>query len=277
MGVFTFLYLVGAVAHMTIFQINQRKGHKFVMSAATFGFCMSRIGTCVLRIAWATRPTNAQIAIAAQIFTNAGILIIYIIVLLLSQRVLRATQPRIGWNKLLSPAFKTLYVFLFCALALVVVFTVFSFYTLDRNILSAAIWIQRGALTYMLVFNLTSMVMLALAILLPPSNERETFGEGSMMSKEIILAVAITLCTFIAGFRAGTTWEVPRPASNPAWYHHKAAFYVINFTFEIIIVYMFAITRFDRRFWIPNGSWRPGDYSRSMDFSAKRSIEKEAA
>ena len=228
-----------------------------------------------MRIVWATRPTNAGVAIAAQIFTNAGILIVYIVVLILAQRTLRATQPSIGWNKLLSKTISVLYPLLFCAIVLVIVFTVQSFYTLDTTLLSAALWIQRGAITYMLIFNVISMIMLLLAVLLPLSKNRENFGTGSMRSKKIILEIALFLCTFIAGFRAGTTWTAPRPASDPAWYDSKAAFYVINFTFEITIIYMFLFTRFDNRFWIPNGSKRPGDYSRLDSFYGSKGSEVE--
>ncbi|KAJ4245857.1 hypothetical protein NW757_009712 [Fusarium falciforme] len=66
---------------------------------------------------------------------------------------------------------------------------------------------------------------------------------------------------FGAGFRAGTSY-VTRPITDPAWFHHKACFYIVNFAIEIIVVYSYALSRFDRRFFIPNGSSGPGDYSR---------------
>ena len=78
----------------------------------------------------------------------------------------------------------------------------------------------------------------------------------------MILGVALFFALFIAGFRCGTAWAPARPASDPAWYDSKAVFYVVLFTFEIVVVYLFLFTRFDRRFWIPDGSKKPGDYSR---------------
>jgi hypothetical protein len=36
-AVFLFLFVIGAVTHMTIFQLNRRKGHKFLMSGLLFG------------------------------------------------------------------------------------------------------------------------------------------------------------------------------------------------------------------------------------------------
>jgi len=36
-AVFLFLFIVGAATHMTIFQLNRRRGHKFRMSMIVFG------------------------------------------------------------------------------------------------------------------------------------------------------------------------------------------------------------------------------------------------
>jgi hypothetical protein len=36
-AVFLILFIIGAAAHMTIFQINRKRGHKFLMSALLFG------------------------------------------------------------------------------------------------------------------------------------------------------------------------------------------------------------------------------------------------
>src|SRR5690242_21799677 len=35
------LYVCGAATHMTIFQLNQRRGHKFLFNAVLFGPCPS--------------------------------------------------------------------------------------------------------------------------------------------------------------------------------------------------------------------------------------------
>ena len=256
------IYLIGAIANMSIYQINRRTGHKFFMSAAMFGFCISRVGTMVLRIVWATRQSNASLAIAAQIFTSVGVLIIYIVLLLLALRVFRATHPTLGWNKSLDKSFTALYMLLFGAFVLVITFTILSFYTLNTTLRTVALWIQRTAILYILIFNSISTVLLLLSMLLPRSPHSEDFGTGSMRSKCMILGVALFFALFIAGFRCGTAWAPARPASDPAWYDSKAVFYVVLFTFEIVVVYLFLFTRFDRRFWIPDGSKKPGDYSR---------------
>ena len=113
----------------------------------------------------------------------------------------------------------------------------------------------------MMIFNVASLVLLLLSSLLPPAPDSENFGTGSISSKLIILGVAIFFTVFIAGFRTGTVWSAPRLASDAAWYDSKVAFYVILFGFEIIIVYLFLFTQFHKRFWVPNGSNKPGDYT----------------
>src|ERR1700685_324481 len=85
-AVFILLYLSLAVTNGTIFRANLRKHHKFILSILLTGFCMARVATLVLRISWANRPHNVRLAIAAQIFVNAGVLIIYIVNLILAQR-----------------------------------------------------------------------------------------------------------------------------------------------------------------------------------------------
>lgn len=227
-----------------------------------FIFCNIRVVTCILRLVWATQLENPHIAIAATIFNSAGVLIIYFVVLVFAQRVFRATHPKLGWNKPFSKTLIVSYVLLAGALILTITFTVLSFYTLNMTLRSVARWIQRGAILYMMMFNLLSLVLLILSSLLPPAPDSENFGAGSMNSKLTILGVAVFFSVFNVGFRMGTAWADPRPTSNPAWYDNKPAFYVILFGFEIIIVYLFLFSRIDRRFWVPNGSCQPGDYSR---------------
>lgn len=261
-AVFIFLYVCFAAINMTIFQLNRRKSHKFVLSALLFGFSMARIVTLVLRIVWATRQHNVQLIIAAQIFVNAGVLIVYIVSLLLAQRVLRAKQPRLGWHPIVRIVFKILYVLIGVAIIMVIVAVVLSSYTLSHRTKNICRDIQLAGITYLLFFTCLPLAHVLLAVLLPKSKGEETFGEGSMLSKLIIVGLSSCLSILIAGFKCGATWSPPRPASNPAWYDSKACFYVFNFTLEILILGLLTLTRIDKRFFVPNGSTRAGDYNR---------------
>ncbi|KAI0399718.1 hypothetical protein F4802DRAFT_588230 [Xylaria palmicola] len=272
-AVFIVLYLCFAVTNMTILQINRRRQHKFVPSGALFGFSSSRIVTFTLRIAWATHQHNVRLAIAANIFVNAGVLVVYIVNLVLAQRILRARQPAVGWHRSIGVVFKVLFVGIGAALVLVIYSVVQTAYTLDPDTLRAARDIQLAATTYLLVFTTLPLWLHLLAhVLLPRSADEELFGHGRMRSKIIINLTATLICVLIAGFKTGTSWEAPRPVTDPAWYHSKPVFYVFNFVLELLVLSILTLSRVDKRFHIPDGSKQPGDYSRGQP---SRTTEKE--
>ncbi|KAJ5673391.1 hypothetical protein N7507_002518 [Penicillium longicatenatum] len=260
-AVFLVLYVCFAATNMTIFQLNRRRGHKFILSGLMFGFCMSRLVTLVLRIVWSQKPTNVRLALAAQIFVNAGVLILYIVNLLLAQRILRAKQPHIGWNPILRHGFKVIYALIGGALIMVITAVVVIVYTLNPSVQNKCRDVELAALTYLLVFTCLPAVHVAAAVLLPKSQHEERFGQGSSRSQVLIVTASACLCMTIAGFKTGVNWSPVRLDTNPAWYDSKACFYVFNFTLEIITLSILTFSRIDKRFWIPNGSTKPGDYT----------------
>ncbi|OJJ05084.1 hypothetical protein ASPVEDRAFT_137118 [Aspergillus versicolor CBS 583.65] len=273
-AVFMALYICFAAINMTILQKNNRRNHKFILSGMMFGFCMARITTLVLRIVWANRQHNVRVGIAANILVNAGILLVYIINLILAQRILRAKQPRIGWHPIPRTGGKVFYYLIPGALIMVITATVISMYTLNPTVQVRCRDVQLAAITYLLVFTCLPLLHVIPAVVLPRSKDEETFGEGSMNAKVLIISLSSCMCILISGFKAGTTWSPPRPVSNPAWYHGKAAFYVFNFVLEILILCLLTFSRIDKRFHIPNGSTKPGDYS---GMERKESEEREIA
>lgn len=110
LAVFIFLFLLGAITHQTILQVNLRRGEKFMMSGTLFGFCMARIVACSIRLAWSTHQHNISVAIGAQIFVAVGVGLIFIINLIFAQRIMRASHPHFGWAKWFSWVFKLYYV-----------------------------------------------------------------------------------------------------------------------------------------------------------------------
>lgn len=280
-AVFIAIYLGFAVTNYTLFQLNRRRHYKFFPTLFLFGFCMARIATLVLRIAWATRRHNVRLGIAAGVFVNAGVLIVYVLNLIFAQRILRATQPKIGWSRPLSILPKVFYAGIGAALAMVITSAVLGVYTLNTSTLKAVRDIQLAAVTFLLVFVLLAPALLALAQFLPSADEEEHFGHGSMRRKKLIVLAVACLTVIIAGFKAGTAWMPPRPISNPAWYHSKASFYVFNFVFEILILAILTATRPHKVFFIPNGSKKPGDFTRlrvgdSEDGSAQDLTERKS-
>lgn len=260
-AVFLLLFIGAAVGHMTILQLNRRKGHKFILSGLMFGFCMARVVTMVMRIVWATRPTNTRVAIAAQIFTSAGVLLLFIINLVFAQRIIRAAHPHLGWHETLSAAFKILYVLVVAMLVMVITATVQSFYTLDPNILRIDRDLQLTASTYLVAVAFLPMPMVVLGLIVPRRSRVEKFGSGSWRAKICILLASTVLLCLGAAFRCGTAWTTPRPSNDPAWYHAKWCYYFFNFVIEAIVVYFYIAVRVDHRFYVPDGSRRAGDYS----------------
>lgn len=260
-GVLLALFVTGAVLNMTIFQLNKRRSHKFILSALLFGFCMARITANALRIAWASHPTNASLAIAANVLVSAGVVLLFIVNLIFSQRILRAYHPVIGWSKPVTVAFRALFASVVACLIMVITAVVYSFYTLDPHVRSQIRSIQKTGVTYFAILAFLPLPIVALSLVLPRSAPMDKFGQGRMRTKIGLLVFTSVLLSIGAGFRAGVTLSAPRAISDPAWYHHKACFYIFNYVIELIVVFTYALSRFDRRFHIPNGSSAPGHYS----------------
>lgn len=259
--VFLFLFIVAAVGHMTILQLNMKKGHKFIMSGLMFGFCMARITTMVMRIVWATRPTNVRIAIAAQVFTSAGVLLLFVINLIFAQRIVRAAHPNFAWHKAFSITFHVLYALIAIMLIMVITSTVQSFYTLNMNTRRIDRDIQLTAATYLMFIAFLPLPMVLLGLIIPRQTRLEKFGIGRWRTKTVILISSTVLLCLGAAFRCGTAFMTPRPSDNPAWYHAKWCYYFFNFVIEVIVIFLYIVVRVDRRFHIPDGSKQAGDYS----------------
>ncbi|EFX04049.1 hypothetical protein CMQ_977 [Grosmannia clavigera kw1407] len=263
-AVLLLFFAVGAATNMTIFQINRRRDHRFLFSAMTFGFCMMRIVALVMRIVWATRPTNVSIAIAASIFTLAGVIILFIINLLFTQRLVRAYRPRLGWSRPVTVLFRGLIASIPACLIMLIIVTVHSFFTLSANAHRMERDVQLVGSTYYAFLAFLPMPAMLLTLAVPPRPPHhgpvENFGRGRLATKVRLLVFTSFLLALGAGFRCGIAYD-PRPRSSPAWYHSKACYYCFNFVIEIIVVYTYTISRFDRRFHVPNGSSGPGHYS----------------
>lgn len=260
-SIFLVLFVIGAVVHMTILQVNLKRGHKFAMSGMLFGFCMARITTCTMRLVWSTHLRNISVAIAAQVFVSAGVLLLFIINIIFAQRILRASHPHWAWAKSLSVAFKVYYASIVVMLVALITCTVQSFYTLSHNTRRIDRDVQLVGATYFAVAAFVPIPIIALRFILPNKVEHvDKFGEGRFRTKIWVLLFSSVILTLGAAFRTGIAY-VPRPRNDPAWYHSKACFYIFNFTIEIIVVALYAAIRVDRRFHIPDGVHGPGAYS----------------
>jgi hypothetical protein len=247
---------------MTLFRRNLAKGHKFIPSAATFGFCVSRIIANIIRIAWACHPTNIRLAIAASIFVAAGVVLLFILNLLYAQRMFRAVYPVLGWSRAASWAFKALYVLVGVTIVMVITCVIQSSYILNANTLRIDRDIQLYGQTYFSIISFLPLPLVMLVLLSPNRKRIQEVGSGSWVVKVFIVGLVSCLLCLGASFRAGTSWMSPRPVTDPAWYHSKACFYIFNFTIDFLVVVIFFVGRVDQRFWVPNGSSKVRHYRR---------------
>ena len=260
-SVYLFLFILGAVCHMTIFRLNQARGHKFIMSGMLFGFCMARTVTCIMRIVWACRQTNVRVGIAAQVFVAAGVVLLFLINLIFAQRIVRAAHPHSGWHPALSWFFKALYVLIVLTLLMLISAVVQSYYTLNANTRRIDRDIQLYGSTLYSVIGFLPIPLVIGGLIIPRKTRVEKFGSGRFRTKIFILLTATTLLCLGASFRCGIGYLKPHPITHPAWYHSKVCFYIFNFTVEILVIFLYVAVRVDQRFWIPNGSRGAGDYA----------------
>ncbi|OAL54409.1 hypothetical protein IQ07DRAFT_595923 [Pyrenochaeta sp. DS3sAY3a] len=261
--IFMFLFMVSAAVHMKIFQKNRARGFKFLPNLFIFIFCISRILTSILRIASVSLPRNIKLAIAAQIFVAAGVLIIFIINIIFAMRLVRSTHPSLGWHPGFSIAFKLLCFLTLFTLVTVIGATVESFYTLDAKKRAVDRSLQLYGATFLAIVATLPLPMSLLTLLIPYS-PLDRFGSGRLRTKVIALLVSTVFLSMGAWYRAGTSFQTPVPRSQPLpGSLSKAPFYIFNFFVELQTVLMYAILRIDLRFHVPNGARGAGSYSGS--------------
>ncbi|OQO01526.1 hypothetical protein B0A48_12561 [Cryoendolithus antarcticus] len=268
-AVFLFIYVCLAATNITIFRLNRRRNHKFIISGLLGGFCNVRTITCSLRIAWAYNLDNVSLVIAAEILLNAGTLLIYFVNVVFAQRILRAKQPGIGWERWLSVALKSLYAVIGVVLVMTISTIVLSFYTLDQHTRSVCRDIYLFGTSYLLFIAVLPIALLLPAYLPKRSPNAEQFGDGTTELKTLILVVTSSLGITIAGFRAGTTYMTPMSITSLAWYDSKASFYCFDFVPEVLVLLLFVIARVDLLFIVP------GDSSKTHCYSQLKGLEAQ--
>lgn len=172
-------------------------------------------------------------------------------------RLLRAHHPW-AWKHSVRTCFRVGYLSLFAGLIANISVLVENFFTLDPHVL----WSDRIVIlvvsTYFAIFAFAPIPLLLLRLLLP-QHQVEKFGTGKLRTKVQLVLGTSVLLTLGAAFRAGTAY-VPRSVDDPAWYHSKACFYVFDFGIEIVVLFLFAVMRVDRRFIVPNRTKMQGDF-----------------
>lgn len=298
-AVFLFLYMVFAITHQQILVRNKKRRHMFAFSGALFGkhrmdkailvsttnwtsgFCAVRMATTSLRIAWSNYPHNIILGIVAQVFVYAGTILMYVINWYFAQRVVRAQHPRLGWSTPYRIVHRAAIGGVLLCLCMLVLGAIQPFLTLNPTVLHVDRYLSLAGQTYFAAFCFAPFPLILLSLALPRRGT-DKFGAGRFRNNVAILMVATLILSTGSIFRAVIAWLPPTPIFDaegrpvPApWYFSKACFYGFNLTTELIVVILYAVSRIDLRFHVPDGCSGPGDYRRKSAFAIQDRNENE--
>ncbi|PVH91190.1 hypothetical protein DM02DRAFT_706397 [Periconia macrospinosa] len=274
--VFLVLFLIFGIAHMLILKKNKARGHKFIFNGPLAEFAFFRVLTTSLRIAWAKHPTSIELGIAATVFVYAGTILLFVVNWYFVQRIFRAQHPQLGWSKIYRVVHAVGIVAILVSLALVIVGAIQPFLTLNTAVRHIDHSLYLAGETYFAVFCFAPVIVVLISLVLP-RNGIDKFGAGRFRNNISILTAATLILSCGAIFRCVIAWlpETPlcdsegRPVQPPSYYS-KASFYCCNFLTEILVVILYAITRVDLRFHVPDGCNEPGDYKRKSAYTIIR-------
>lgn len=142
-----------------------------------------------------------------------------------------------------------------------IVFTVVSFYTQNSVVQDVVHGFLVFGLCYSLFLSILPVLFVVPGLLVPRSAPLERFAKGRFRSKIAILLLS-TMLLFAGAIVRTTSYLQENPAQSPGAIDSKEVFYITSFTFEIMVVVLYAVMRIDRRFHVPDGAKGPGDYIR---------------
>ncbi|KAK2607555.1 hypothetical protein N8I77_006219 [Diaporthe amygdali] len=268
--VYLLLFITGAFTHISIYRANAKRGHKFLLSDLMFDFCMIRTVTCIFRIIFIFSQLRG-IILAAQIFFNGGASVIFAVNILLAQRIVRSMHPNFGW----SVPFGLGTTVLAISVPPIIILQITSISLLflstdnpDRSDVAEALLKFGSSWNLWLVVFPFVVIFLSCSI---PGPRPEKFGSGSLRIKTSLVMFAAALLATGATVRTYSAFN-PRPNNSGDVLYGRPVFYVTQFTFELIVVALYAALRFDLLFHIPNGSSKPGDYSINKAGDAEKAM-----
>ncbi|KAI1377654.1 hypothetical protein F4677DRAFT_444243 [Hypoxylon crocopeplum] len=266
-AVLLLLFLLSAGAHLAILRVNKQRQLKFVFSGMLFALCLLRGISLVARMVWASYPRAVNAVIAASVMTQCGSVLIFVINLFFAQRVLRAYHPRLGWHRGAGAVVWFLIACVMCCLVMAIIATIHSFFTLNKAAQRAdrAVQLFAGSYLFFLAFLPVPVVALAAATTRPRYRRRasyrvEKFGAGRWRAKVSLLVFTSLVAALGAGFRVGVNLD-GRSGADAAWFHGRACYYCFNFVTDLVVSTAYLLARFDRRFIVPDGARRAGDYA----------------
>ncbi|KAJ5087588.1 hypothetical protein N7456_011204 [Penicillium angulare] len=247
-GVFTFLFLAGAVTHFTIFQVNLRRKHRFFLSIFCIGYSMSRVIARVLRIVTTAKPENLNVTVAYTIFLNIGVVFMYLLNLVLCRRILRSNHPTVGSHHIGSIIFWGLCILIILTVVMILTVIIQSFFTLNIKTHLIDRDIQLYALTLFAVISSIPLPVAFLALISTNvGGESNLFRYRNPISRAALLLFVTFFVCLGATYRCATTWLEPVSLKRPEPdYMNLGCFYVFYFAIDFIVIFAHAVGRVDR-------------------------------
>jgi hypothetical protein len=263
------VYLVLAVVHGYFFFVKSKK--TFIPQAMTMGFCISRVVSMSLRIAWTANVTNKNIAIASNIFLNAGVLLLYIVNMLLTHRFVLTIFPHLPTKKT-APYNLAFFLYVGSALPLlilVVVPGVQLFLSSDLNTIHIDRDILRFAQCYLTVFVAAPVIAIiaSTSIYFFASKKASGLGAGEVSLRAGVLFIAGSLLIWIQAVKILQIFYTATPETplNPPWYLQRPILYSGFFLPELLVLIIYSVVTIRHRYVMPKREEQKETASNSSD------------
>lgn len=197
--------------------------------------------------------------------------VIFVVNIFFAQRIVRSMHPTVGWSRPFSLGTVILAISVPPVIILQIVsISVFFLSTDNPDRADTAVALLKFGSSWNIW--LVSFPFLAIFISCSiPGPKPEKFGSGSLRVKTSLAMLGAALLATGATVRTYGTFN-PRPPNSGDVLYSKAVFYVTQFSFEIIVVALYAFARIDLLFHVPNGSSQPGDYSANKTGDTEKAV-----
>jgi hypothetical protein len=193
--------------------------------------------------------------------TFNSVVVLFAVNVIFTQRILRAVHPKFGWSPLMSNVFLAILISVPVIIVNNIVWIVILFFTQNIKVIDVARGFLILGAVWTMLLSVFPILVVGVVGAIPSPTPVEKFGTGRFRFK-IILLVFASAILFTGAITRLVSDLQDRPASNPGEVNSTATFYTTGFMLEIIVVITYAVGRIDLRFWIPDGSSGPGDYSK---------------
>lgn len=249
------MFSASALASIWLIE-HHRRHHQHLCAIAVILFLFSgeRVLTCMLRLVWTHRLAHVRIAVAAQVFVQAGVLLLYLMNLLLVKKIWIERVPGVKLQYRLKVFLGLLSFCTVSILIMLIISIIVSVYTLNQRIITRCRDIQRAGETYFVLFAIVPIFLLFIIHCLSRNRSLQTGGFSPPMAqnqarrKVAFVCLSTLFCLVNAGFKAGVVWMPVRPLLDPAWYHSQACLYAFVFGTELCVLLLCFVARVDLMF-----------------------------